>query len=87
MTGHADRAAMEDLLEQLRAAERKAAQLEGALASNRRIGMAVGILMSRHRLTAEQGIAYLKRLSQEHNVKVRELAEGVIGCGAHERLR
>ncbi len=48
--------------------------MEGALASNPRIG----ILMCRHRLADDRAIAILKTHSQHRNVKVRELAETVI---------
>ncbi|MBV9832308.1 MAG: ANTAR domain-containing protein, partial [Marmoricola sp.] len=59
-----------------------AADVARALSSNRRIGIAVGILM-RHRLvTADQAVSLLMAHSQEHNVRVRGLAERVIGTGA-----
>ena len=69
------------LQERLRSAEGRAAGLERALATNRRIGIATGILMCRHQLTADQAIASLKTQSQHRNVKLRELAETVIYTG------
>jgi len=54
---------------------------ERTVASNRRIGIAIGILMCRRQLTEEQAIELLKTRSQQRNVKVRELAETVIGTG------
>ncbi|MGZ4508919.1 MAG: ANTAR domain-containing protein [Blastococcus sp.] len=65
----------------LRSAEGKAAGLERALATNRRIGIATGILMCRQQLTADQAVAILKAQSQHRNVKLRELAETVIYTG------
>ncbi|MCH1866532.1 ANTAR domain-containing protein [Nocardioides sp. CFH 31398] len=77
---HADaqRAVLEELAERARSAELEALHLERALASNRRIGIAVGLLMCHYRLSPDQGIDLLRRISQERNVKVRELAEEVI---------
>lgn len=72
---------LDRLQARVRSAEDKAAGLEHALASNRRIGMAVGILMCRHQLTEDQAIAVLKTHSQHCNVKLRELAETVIYTG------
>ncbi|MGY1618835.1 ANTAR domain-containing protein [Geodermatophilus sp. SYSU D00691] len=81
----AQRSDVRPLLDQLQArlrfAEDRAAGLERAVTSNRRIGMAVGILMCQHQLTEEQAIAMLKTRSQHRNIKVRELAETVIYTG------
>jgi ANTAR domain len=66
----------------LAAAENRSAQLERALASNRRIGIAVGILMTRLHLTDVQALELLRDASQRRNVKLRELAEDVIYTGA-----
>jgi AmiR/NasT family two-component response regulator len=72
---------LDELRVQVRCAEERAAGLERALASNRRIGMAIGILMCQCQLTEDQAIAVLKTYSQQHNIKVRELAETVIYTG------
>ena len=72
------------LLRRLTAAESRAANLEEALASNRRIGMAIGILMAHHRLTEEQAFDVLRRQSNRSNVKLVRLAEGVIYIGELE---
>jgi len=63
-------------------AETKAANLEVALATNRRIGIAVGILMCRLGVTEDQAFAVLSKHSQDRNVKVRDLAEEVIYTGS-----
>jgi AmiR/NasT family two-component response regulator len=72
---------VDELQARVRSAELRAAGLEAALASNRRIGMAVGVLMCRHQLTDEQAFALPRTASQQGNVKVRELAETVIATG------
>jgi ANTAR domain len=79
-------AVLADLLAQVRAAEAKAAHLESALATNRRIGIAVGILMCRLQLPEDRALAVLWKHSQDHNVKVRDLAEEVIYTGTRDRL-
>ena len=65
----------------LGAAEAKVGHLEVALGTNRRIGIAVGILMCRLQITEDQALAVLRKHSQDHNVKLRDLAEQVIYTG------
>ena len=68
------------------AASRAAAadHLERALASNREIGVAVGILMVTHQLTDEQAFDLLSRVSQRTNRKLRLIAVEVARTGAIE---
>ncbi len=70
-----------DLRARVWTAETTSAGLEVALVSNRRIGIAVGILMCRLRVTEDRAFAVLCEHSQDHNVKVRDLAEEVIYTG------
>lgn len=63
-----------DLRQQLAAAERKIAELKEAVASQRLIGVAVGLLAHRFSCSPEQSWRLLVRLSQSSNVKVREVA-------------
>jgi len=49
-----------------------------ALDGRKRIGQAQGILMERHGLNEDQAFAVLKRYSQDHNIKLRELAEQLV---------
>jgi AmiR/NasT family two-component response regulator len=65
----------------LAAATAHAEHLQRALVSNRQIGMAMGILMERRRLTPEQAFDQLRKLSQQRNVKLREVAEQIIYTG------
>jgi AmiR/NasT family two-component response regulator len=48
------------------------------LVSNRRIGMAMGILIERHRFTEEQAFDQLRDLSQRGNIKLRDVAQVTI---------
>ena len=63
-------------------AERRAANLEVALASNRQIGAAIGILMQQHKITERQGLDLLRRSSQAANRKLRDIADTVVLTGA-----
>jgi hypothetical protein len=75
-------AILDDLRARLGAAEDKAGHLEVALGTNRRIGIAVGILMCRLRVTEDGAFAVLCTHSQDRNVKVRDLAEEVVYTGS-----
>lgn len=77
----ADQEALAGVRARIDRAVLKADNLERALASNRRIGMAVGILMARRGLTDEQAFDCLRQVSQRRNVKLRDLAESVIYTG------
>ena len=56
-------------------AENRAANPGVALTTNRRIGIAVGILMCRLRVTDDRALAVLSKHSQDHDVKTQRLAE------------
>ena len=70
------------LRDQVRRAEERVANLELALLTNRRIGIAVGILMRGLPATEEQAWGVLKSVSMRANVKIRDVAEQVIRTGA-----
>ncbi|GGS63236.1 GAF and ANTAR domain-containing protein [Streptomyces griseoviridis] len=57
------------------------AQLEQAIGTRHTIGEAMGILMGSHRLTEEQAFQVLRRYSQDHNVKLRDVARRVCELG------
>lgn len=65
------------------ATAQRAEQLEHAMVTRQEIGQAVGILMERHALTADAAFAYLRRVSQDGNVKLHTVAQAV-RCGDHE---
>ncbi|MDO0929300.1 GAF and ANTAR domain-containing protein [Streptomyces sp. TG1A-8] len=52
-------------------------QLEHGLESRHAIGEAMGILMERHRMSEEDAFGVLRRISQHHNVKLRDVAQKV----------
>ncbi|TWD81771.1 ANTAR domain-containing protein [Kribbella amoyensis] len=52
--------------------------LREALRTRRTIGQAIGILMERYQLTDQRAFAFLTRLSQQRNVKLRRLAEDFV---------
>ncbi len=72
---------LDDLRTRAEAAESRADNLERALASNRRIGMAIGILLTRLHCSEEQAFEVLRRESMRRNVKVAQLAEQVVYTG------
>ena len=59
----------------------RADNLARALHSNREIGVAMGVLMQRHRLTREQAIHVLRVASQESNRKLADIATEVADTG------
>ncbi|HZZ97211.1 MAG TPA: ANTAR domain-containing protein [Jatrophihabitantaceae bacterium] len=65
-----------------RRADETAANLQIALASNRRIGTAVGILMARHRITDDTAFDLLRVTSQRTHRKLRDIADDVVLTGA-----
>ena len=65
----------------------KAENLLKAMESNREIGVAMGILMHRHRLDREQAFAVLRVASQDSNRKLAEVASEVADTGILEIRR
>jgi DNA-binding response OmpR family regulator len=62
-------------------AGQRAEHLERALASNRTIGTAIGILMAGRRITSDEAFSLLRERSQHSNRRLREVAEDVIYTG------
>lgn len=58
------------------------AQLHAALSSRAVIDQAIGITMAAHRCGAEEALAVLRRLSNERNIKLRELAANLVHSAA-----
>ena len=50
-------------------------QLEHAMKTRHAIGEAMGILMERHRLSEDDAFNVLRRISQHHNIKLRDVAQ------------
>lgn len=63
-----------------------AADLAGALQGNREVGVAMGVLMYRHRLDREQAFAVLRLASQESGRTVAEVATEVAETGDIDAL-
>ncbi|MGO4598924.1 ANTAR domain-containing protein [Terrabacter sp. 2RAF25] len=63
----------------------QAAHLKEALASNRRIGMAIGILMNVHKVDEDEAFALLRATSQNLNLKLRTVADDVARTGTLPR--
>ncbi|MDO5697210.1 MAG: response regulator [Dermatophilus congolensis] len=62
--------------------ENRSDNLHEALKSNRRIGLSLGILMSRYRVTDEVAFEMLRRVSNDSNQRIRDIAEEVILTGS-----
>ena len=59
----------------------KVANLEVALETNRRISVAIGIIMTRALVTEDEAFDLLRRASQRSHRKLREIAEQVVSTG------
>ena len=64
----------------LRSAQDKE-DLRAAMTTRNLIGQAQGILMERYKMTAERASAVLSRVSQDTNVKLRDVAQRLIDTG------
>jgi hypothetical protein len=52
--------------------------LQGAIGTRETIGKAIGIVMERYRLSSDRAFEFLTRMSQDSNVKVRDLAASIV---------
>ena len=66
---------------ELEAALSKVVELQAALQSSREIGMAMGIVMERHRLTPDRAFLVLQRISQRRNLTLRDVAQHIVQTG------
>ncbi|WP_246076223.1 ANTAR domain-containing protein [Amycolatopsis cihanbeyliensis] len=57
------------------------AQLHEAISGRQDIGEALGILMERHKLDERAAFDMLTKVSQDHNIKIRELASTINTTG------
>jgi hypothetical protein len=60
------------------------ANLQEAVRTRKTIGQAIGIVMERYGLTDERAFAFLTRLSQHRNVKLRLVAQEIIAATEQE---
>jgi AmiR/NasT family two-component response regulator len=63
---------------------RRQEQFRSALASRDVIGQAKGMIMERYRLDAVHAFELLKQLSQRSNIKLVEVAQGIIDAEPSE---
>jgi hypothetical protein len=56
--------------------------LREAVQTRTRIGQAVGVVMERYKIPEQQAFAFLTRLSQNRNVKLRVIAEELVAAAA-----
>jgi hypothetical protein len=63
---------------------REVTQLRDAMASRAPIEQAKGVLMGAYGLSSDSAWAYLVRLSQQNNVKVREIADDMVKWASEE---
>jgi AmiR/NasT family two-component response regulator len=66
------------LADDLRVCEEEVEGLAAALVSRHVIGMAQGMLMLRYELTQDQAFEFLRRNSNDQNIKLRDLASRVV---------
>jgi AmiR/NasT family two-component response regulator len=67
--------------------QERADQLQVALQSNRNIGMAIGILMTRFTITEQESFDLLRMVSQRGHRKLYSVALDVIDTGTIEMPR
>ena len=72
---------IERLQMEVAAANERARNLEIALQTNRRIGIAIGITMRDLRVNADTAFLLLRDASQRTNTKLRDVADEVIFTG------
>jgi hypothetical protein len=68
-------------------AQRTARQLEAAADSHSIVDQAKGMLMQASGCTADQALRWLRRASQERNIRVAELARTVVESGGTDSLK
>lgn len=67
--------------------DRRADNLNQALATRELIGQAQGILMERERITSDQAFDILRRASQHLNIRLREVAQELVDTGDRPATR
>ncbi|GGX18493.1 ANTAR domain-containing protein [Streptomyces chartreusis] len=75
-----------DLLDKIAALQREVEQLRHALVSHAVVDQAIGVLRAVHGLDGQESWDVLQRVSQNTNVKLREVAEDVLRWAASGRL-
>ncbi len=60
---------------------RATAQMRAAIDTRQHIGEALGIVMERYKLTEDRAFELLKKISQDRNIKLRDIAEQINTTG------
>ena len=76
-----DQDAQDQLAHQVQLLRSKTMHLERALQTSRSIGVAMGIVMSTHKVNRERAFDFLRTVSQHQNRKLYEVADEVIETG------
>jgi AmiR/NasT family two-component response regulator len=76
--GEAERGVVTDAAGLLAELNDEVRQLKEALDSNRRIGMAMGLVMAQLQVTDDEAFDALRRISQNTNRKLRDVADDVL---------
>lgn len=69
------------LQEALEKRNREYDNLQGAIATSRRIGAAIGIVMAALKITEDQAFGVLTKISQRQNRKLRVIADDIVLTG------
>ncbi|MFF0735515.1 ANTAR domain-containing protein [Streptomyces chartreusis] len=75
-----------DLLDKIAALQREVDQLRHALVSHAVVDQAIGVLRAVYGLDGQESWGVLQRVSQNTNVKLREVAEDVLRWAGSGRL-
>jgi ANTAR domain len=76
----------ERLIDQADSARKRAANRDAALSGNREIGIAIGILMSGHKISKEDAIDVLRGVGRQTHRKLRDVALDIAEAGTIDLL-
>ncbi|MFC9280656.1 ANTAR domain-containing protein [Streptomyces collinus] len=82
----ADHLGPEDLARKIGQLQQEIGQLQEAVVSHAVIDQAIGVVVSLGGLPPEQGFGVLRTVSQTTNIKLREVAEQIVGWPASKEL-
>ncbi|PKT72338.1 ANTAR domain-containing protein [Streptomyces populi] len=83
---NADAPGPEELARRIGQLQREIGQLEEAVVSHAVIDQAIGVVISLGGLPPDQGFGVLRMVSQKTNIKLREVAEQIVGWPADKKL-
>ncbi|GGV26503.1 ANTAR domain-containing protein [Streptomyces filipinensis] len=83
---NADHLGPEELARKIGQLQREIGQLQEAVVSHAVIDQAIGVVVSLGGLPPEQGFDVLRTVSQTTNIRLREVAEHIVGWPASKEL-